>query len=103
MVAVGARPPSADPAEQRLVHLVAEVAIAAGVPAPRVLVVDDRVANAAVVGHSAADATIVVPRGLLDELGRDATGAVVADLLALGAGGDLRSPSTWPPSSRPST
>ncbi len=90
MVAVGARPPSADPAEQRLVHLVAEVAIAAGVPAPRVLVVDDRVANAAVVGHSAADATIVVPRGLLDELGRDATGAVVADLLALGAGGDLR-------------
>ena len=71
-------------------HLVAEVAIAAGVPAPRVLVVDDAVANAAVVGHSAADATIVVPRGLLDDLGRDATGAVVADLLALGAGGDLR-------------
>lgn len=90
VVAVGARPPSADPAEQRLAHLVAEVAIAAGAPPPRVLVVDDDVANAAVVGRSLADATLVVPRGLLDDLGRDATGAVVANLLALAAGGDLR-------------
>lgn len=90
VLATGARPPSGDPAEQRLVHLVAEVAIAAGAAPPRVMVVDDDVANAAVVGRSPDDATILVPRGLLDDLGRDATGAVVANLLAVARGGDLR-------------
>ena len=88
--AAGARPPGSDPAERRLVNLVEEMAIAAGVPAPRVMVLDADVANAAVVGRSVEDATIVVPRRLLDDLGRGPTGAVVANLLAPVIAGDLR-------------
>lgn len=91
VLAAGARPPNpADVEEQQLVHLVEEVALAAGVPPPRVAVVDGDLLNAAVVGRSPEDATIVVPRGLLEELGRDPTGAVVADLLATVVNGDLR-------------
>jgi Zn-dependent protease with chaperone function len=91
VLAAGARPPNpADVEEQQLVHLVEEMALAAGVPPPRVAVVDGDLLNAAVVGRSPDDATIVVPRGLLEELGRDPTGAVVADLLATVVNGDLR-------------
>jgi Zn-dependent protease with chaperone function len=90
ILATGARPPRpGDLVERRLANLVEEMAIAAGVPRPRVMVVEGDVANAAVVGTSVDDATIVVPRGLLDALGRDATGAVVADLLAMARAGDL--------------
>jgi Zn-dependent protease with chaperone function len=91
VVAAGARPPRpGDVEERQLVNLVEEMALAAGVPPPRVLLVDADDANAAVVGRSVDDATLVVPRGLLTELGRDATGAVVADMLAVVVNGDLR-------------
>ncbi len=66
------------------------MAIAAGVPPPRVLVLDAPAPNAAVVGRSKDDATIIVPRGLLDDLGRAPTGAIVADMLAVIVNGDLR-------------
>jgi Zn-dependent protease with chaperone function len=90
VLASGARPPlPGDLTERRLVNLVEEVALAAGVLPPRVVVLDADVANAAVVGTSIDDATLVVPRGLLDALGRDATGAVVADLLVMARAGDL--------------
>jgi Zn-dependent protease with chaperone function len=65
------------------------VAIAARMPAPRVLLLDTDMANAAVVGRSVDDATVLVPRGLLDDLGRAPTEAVVANLLATIANGDL--------------
>jgi Zn-dependent protease with chaperone function len=91
VVAAGARPPRpGDVEERQLVNLVEEMALAAGVPPPRVRLVDADDANAAVVGRSVADATLVVPRGLLTELGRDPTGAVVADMLAVVVNGDLR-------------
>jgi Zn-dependent protease with chaperone function len=91
VLAAGARPPRPGDAEERqLVNLVEEMALAAGVPPPRVMVLDADVVNAAVVGRSIHDVTLLVPRGLLDELGRDATGALVADLLASVVNGDLR-------------
>jgi len=89
-LAAGARPPSGDPEERQLVNLVEEMALAAGVPPPRVMVVDSPDANAAVAGRSVRDVTIIVPRGLLDQLGRRQTGAVVADMLAVAVNGDLR-------------
>jgi Zn-dependent protease with chaperone function len=90
-LATGAREPRpGDLEERQLVNLVEEMAIAAGVPPPRVLVLDAPEPNAAVVGRSKDDATIIVPRGLLDELGRAPTGAIVADMLAVIVNGDLR-------------
>jgi Zn-dependent protease with chaperone function len=90
-LAAGARPPRpGDLEERQLVNLVEEMAVAAGVPPPRVLVHDADVANAAVVGRSIHDVTLIVPRRLLDDLGRRQTGAVVADLLAVVVNGDLR-------------
>jgi Zn-dependent protease with chaperone function len=89
-LAAGARPPSGDLEERQLVNLVEEMALAAGVPPPRVMVIDSPDANAAVAGRSIHDVTIIVPRGLLDQLGRRQTGAVVADMLAVAVNGDLR-------------
>ncbi|HET6949719.1 MAG TPA: M48 family metalloprotease [Acidimicrobiales bacterium] len=91
VLAAGARAPRpGDLEERQLVNLVEEMALAAGVPRPRVMLVDADVANAAVAGRSPQDFTVIVPRGLLDDLGRDATQAVVADLLAMVVDGDLR-------------
>jgi Zn-dependent protease with chaperone function len=89
-LAAGARPPSGDLEERQLVNLVEEMALAAGVPPPRVMVVDSPDANAAVAGRSIHDVTIIVPRGLLDQLGRQPTGAIIADMLAVVVNGDLR-------------
>jgi Zn-dependent protease with chaperone function len=89
-LAAGARPPRGDLEERQLVNLVEEMALAAGVPPPRVMVVDSPDANAAVAGRSVHDMTIVVPRGLLDQLGRQPTGAIIADMLAVAVNGDLR-------------
>jgi len=90
-VAAGARPPRpGDVEERQLVNLVEEMALAAGVPPPRVRVVDSPAANATVVGSSIHDAALIVPRGLLAELGRGPTGGVVADMLAVVVNGDLR-------------
>lgn len=91
VLAAGARPPNLrDHEERQLVNLVEEMALAAGVPAPRVMVVDADILNAAVVGRSLHDVTLIVPRRLLEELGRDPTSAVIADLLATVVVGDLR-------------
>ncbi|MGH7268660.1 MAG: M48 family metalloprotease, partial [Candidatus Rokuibacteriota bacterium] len=91
VLALGARPPRpGDLEEQQLVNLVAEMAIAAGIPPPRVLVLDGERPNAACVGRSADDATVIVGRRILDELDRDATQGVIGHLVASIANGDLR-------------
>ena len=54
LLAIGARPPAAGDLEERqLVNVVQEMAIAAGIPAPEVRLLDARVANAAAVGMDA--------------------------------------------------
>jgi Zn-dependent protease with chaperone function len=91
VLASGARPPRpGDLEERQLVNLVEEMAIAAGVAPPRVMILDADISNAAVVGRSIDDATIIVPRRMLNDLGRRPTGAIVADLLAVIVNGDLR-------------
>lgn len=85
------RPPRAgDLAEQRLVNLVHEVAVAAGVPPPRVLLIDAKKAvNVGVAGLTMDDATVVATRGFVDRLPRDAQQAVVAHVMASVGNGDL--------------
>lgn len=88
--ALNARPPNLrDPEERQLSNIVEEVAIAAGLPAPRLLLVDQTAANAAAVGRSHKDATLLVTRGLLDTLNREETLAIIAHLVASVGNGDF--------------
>ena len=85
-----ARPPrSGDLAEQRLANLVQEVAVAAAVPPPRVLLIDTKAANVGAAGLTMDDATVVVTRGFVDRLPRDAQQAVIAHVMASIGNGDL--------------
>ena len=84
------RPPqSGDPAEQRVANLVQEVAVAAGVPAPRVLLIDTPAANVGAAGLTMEDAAVVVTRGFVDRLPRDAQQAVIAHVMGSVGNGDL--------------
>ena len=84
------RPPrSGDLAEQRLANLVQEVAVAAAVPPPRVLLIDAEAANVVAAGLTMDDATVVVTRGFVDKLPRDAQQAVIAHVMASVGNGDL--------------
>jgi Zn-dependent protease with chaperone function len=91
LLRIDARPPSeTDPEERQLVNIVHEMAIAAGVPPPPVLVLDRSEPNALAVGQEIRDARIVVTRGLLATLSREETQGVVAHLVGSVGNGDLR-------------
>ncbi len=66
-----------DDAERQLVNVVEEIAIAAGLPRPRIWVVPDDDPNAFATGHDPKDAQIAVTRGLLDICSRDELQAVI--------------------------
>jgi Zn-dependent protease with chaperone function len=82
-------PDPRDLEERQLANIVEEMAIAAGVPAPRLLLVDSPVINAAAIGRSHDAATILVTRGLVERLDRRETSGVVAHLVATIGEGDL--------------
>jgi Zn-dependent protease with chaperone function len=87
---IAARPPRPDDlAEQRLVNLIEEIAIAGAITPPKVMLVDTLAANAAAVGLTIEDATLVVTRGFLDRLPRDQQQAVIAHVIASIGNGDL--------------
>jgi Zn-dependent protease with chaperone function len=91
LLALKAREPNpADLNELRLSDVVQEMAIAAGVPAPRIMLIDAGPANAAVIGTSPEDARIVVSRGLIERLNRDELAGALAHLVASIGNGDLR-------------
>ncbi len=91
LLTLGARAPRPwDLEEHQLMNLVEEMAIAGGINAPRVALLDADVANAAVIGSSIDDATIVVSRRILDEFDRDETQAIIAHLVSSVGNGDLR-------------
>jgi Zn-dependent protease with chaperone function len=90
LLTLGARPPRLeDLAEKKLVDVVEEMAIAGGVPSPKAMLLDSAAGNAAVVGSSRQDATLVISRRLVDELDRDELQAVVGHLIASAGNGDL--------------
>lgn len=63
--------------EQRLVNVVEEMAIASGLPRPRIWIVPDEDPNAFATGHDEHDAHIAVTRGLLTALSRDELQGVI--------------------------
>src|SRR5882724_12942204 len=65
-------------AAPQLYNVVEEMAIAAGVPMPRVMVLETDALNAFATGSKVGNGTIVVTRGLLDTLSRDELQGVVA-------------------------
>lgn len=72
----------ATPEQQQLVNVVEEMAIASGLPKPRIWVVPDDDPNAFATGRDAASASIAVTEGLLKRLSRDELQAVVAHEMA---------------------
>jgi Zn-dependent protease with chaperone function len=91
VLALGAREPQGGILEeQQIVNVVAEMAIAAGVPPPQVKLLDSEVPNAVAVGKSFDDATVVVTTGLLKNLNRDQTQAVVGHVVGSVGNGDLK-------------
>jgi Zn-dependent protease with chaperone function len=91
---VGARlvdPSTRDLLERRLVNVVEEMAIAAGIAVPRVYVMDNETAiNAFAAGHSVNDAIVAVTRGTLTRLTRDELQGVIGHEFSHILNGDMR-------------
>ena len=68
----------ATPEQKQLVNVVEEMAIASGLPKPRVWIVPDTDPNAFATGRDAATASVAVTEGLLATLSRDELQAVIA-------------------------
>ena len=83
LAAVGGVP--ADPrAHARLYNLVDGLCAAAGVPAPRLVVVDDRALNALAVGRDPRHATLAVTTGLVGDLSRiELEGVIASELIRI--------------------
>ncbi|MEO8089106.1 MAG: M48 family metallopeptidase, partial [Gemmatimonadales bacterium] len=72
----------ATPEQKQLMNVVEEMAIASGLPKPRVWVVPDADPNAFATGRDAATASVAVTEGLLAALSRDELQAVIAHEMA---------------------
>ncbi len=70
------------PELRQLFNVVEEMAIASGMPRPRIWVVPDDDPNAFATGRDPATASIAVTEGLLDSLNRDELQAVIAHEMA---------------------
>ncbi len=91
---VGARevdPSTRDLLDRRLLNIVEEMAIASGVPMPRVFVMDGESSiNAFAAGHSINDAVVTVTHGTLTRLSRDELQGVVAHEFSHILNGDMK-------------
>jgi Zn-dependent protease with chaperone function len=77
--------------DRRLLNVVEEMAIASGVPVPRVFVMDNENAiNAFAAGHSINDAVVTVTRGTLTRLSRDELQGVIAHEFSHILNGDMK-------------
>lgn len=80
-----------DPLRRRLLNVVEEMAIAAGVPVPEVYVLEqEHGINAFAAGYSASDAAVAVTRGLLEHLDRTELQGVIAHEFSHILNGDMR-------------
>lgn len=76
---------------RRLRNVVEEIAIASGVPVPKLFVLErEDGINAFAAGYSPADAAIAVTRGALDRLNRDELQGVIAHEFSHVLNGDMR-------------
>jgi Zn-dependent protease with chaperone function len=91
LISLNAREPNqGDLKELQLADAAQEMAIAAGLPPPKLMLVDSPGANAAAIGTSAHDARIVISRRLIDDLNRDQLQALLGHLIGSIGNGDLR-------------
>lgn len=74
----------------QLYNVVEEISIAAGVPMPKVMVIETNALNAFATGNRIGNGTIAVTRGLVDTLSRDELQGVVAHEMAHLANLDTR-------------
>jgi Zn-dependent protease with chaperone function len=82
---------TSDPDEQRLRHVVEEMAIASGMPVPEIYVLDnERGINAFSAGHTRDDVAMGVTRGCLKLLTRDELQGVIAHEFSHILNGDTR-------------
>ena len=72
----------ATPEQKQLVNVVEEMAIASGMPRPRIWIVPDDDPNAFATGRDAATASVAVTEGLLRTLSRDELQGVIAHEMA---------------------
>ena len=76
---------------RRLRNIVEEIAIASGVPVPKIYVLEQETAiNAFAAGYSPSDAVVAVTRGALDRLNRDELQGVIAHEFSHILNGDMR-------------
>ena len=68
--------------ERQIINVVEEMAVAAGLPRPRVYLVQDPDPNAFATGHGPEDACIAVTSGLIEKLNREELQAVVGHEMA---------------------
>ena len=80
----------ADEAERKLVNVVDEMTIAAGIARPRIWVIPDHAPNAFATGVHLGDAHIAVTQGLIEICSRDELQAVVAHEMGHVANLDVR-------------
>jgi len=91
MGAVEISPNTTNFAEKRLLNIVEEMALAAGVPKPRVYIMrDENSLNAFAAGYSPNDAAVAVTTGLLNTLNREELQAVVGHEFSHILNGDMR-------------
>lgn len=76
--------------ERRLLNVVEEIALAAGVPVPPVYVLNDHHINAFAAGYRPSDAVIGVTRGAMEKLSRDQLQGVIAHEFSHIFNGDMR-------------
>ena len=76
--------------ERRLLNIVEEMAIAAGVPVPPVYILDEPGINAFAAGYAPGDAVVAVSKGCLQYLSRDELQGVVALEFSHILNGDMR-------------
>src|SRR5262249_37347604 len=76
--------------QKRLLHVVEEMALAAGVPVPPVYILDEPGINAFAAGYAPGDAVVAVSPGCLTYLTRDELQGVVAHEFSHILNGDMR-------------
>ena len=82
---------SGDFLEKRLLNVVDEMAIASGVPTPKVFILDDEQGiNAFAAGFTTQQAVVAVTRGTLEQLSRDELQGVIAHEFSHILNGDMR-------------
>jgi Zn-dependent protease with chaperone function len=83
-------PGSSDADERRILNVVEEIAIAAGVPVPPVYLLEDPAINAFAAGFRQEDAVIGITRGCIHLLNRDELQGVIAHEFSHIFNGDMR-------------